>query len=46
MNNPDQLIIPYYSPISAKGGRRTRRQKRISRRHKKTRHNRRSKRRY
>lgn len=45
MNNPDQLIIPYYSPISAKGGRRSRRN-RISRRHKKTRHNRRTRRRY
>lgn len=36
---PDKLIIPYYNPISAKGGRRrhkTRRNKR-SRRHRKTR---------
>ena len=46
MNNPEQRIIPYYSPISAKGGRRTRRQKRMSRRHNKTRYNRRTRRRY
>jgi hypothetical protein len=45
MNNPNQQIIPYYSPISAKGGRRSRRNL-LSRRHKKTRHNRRTKRRY
>ena len=50
MNTPDKLIIPNYSPISAKGGSKKRFKKTFrnkkTNRHKKTRFNRKTRRSY